>query len=48
MDILKQFSIQTSVLEVCKFAKDSITKTDLNSEKIGGDDTLASALYFTT
>ena len=35
MDILKQFSIQTSVLEVCKFAKDSITKTDLNSERIG-------------
>ena len=35
MDILKQFSSQTSILEVCKFAKDSITKSDLNSEKLG-------------
>ena len=35
IDVLKQFSSQTSILEVCKFAKDSITKSDLNSEKIG-------------
>ena len=35
IDILKQFSSQTSILEVCKFAKDSITKSDLNSEKLG-------------
>ncbi|NMI83586.1 MAG: hypothetical protein EX286_02985 [Candidatus Nitrosopelagicus brevis] len=35
IDILKQFSSQTSVLEVCKFAKDSVTKSDLNSEKLG-------------
>ena len=35
IDILKQFSNQTSILEVCKFAKDSITKSDLNSEKLG-------------
>ena len=35
MDILKQFSSQTSILEVCKFAKDSVTKSDLNSEKLG-------------
>ena len=35
IDVLKQFSSQTSILEVCKFAKDSVTKSDLNSEKIG-------------
>ena len=35
IDILKQFSSQTSILEVCKFAKDSITKSALNSEKLG-------------
>ena len=35
MDVLKQFSSQTSILEVCKFAKDSVTKSDLNSEKLG-------------
>lgn len=35
IDILKQFSNQTSILEVCKFAKDSVTKSDLNSEKLG-------------
>ena len=35
IDILKQFSSQTSILEVCKFAKDSITKSNLNSETIG-------------
>jgi len=35
MDILQQFSNQTSILEVCKFAKDSITKSDLNSKKLG-------------
>jgi hypothetical protein len=35
IDILKQFSTQTSILEVCKFAKDSVTKSDLNSEKLG-------------
>ena len=35
IDILKQFSSQTSTLEVCKFAKDSVTKSDLNSEKLG-------------
>ena len=34
IDILKQFPNQTSILEVCKFAKDSITKSDLNSEKL--------------
>ena len=33
IDILKQFSSQTSILEVCKFAKDSVTKSDLNSEQ---------------
>jgi len=35
IDILKQFSSQTSILEVCKFAKDEVTKSDLNSEKLG-------------
>ena len=35
IDILKHFSNQTSILEVCKFAKDSVTKSDLNSENIG-------------
>ena len=35
MDVLKQFSNQTSILEVCKFAKDSVTKSDLNSENLG-------------
>ena len=35
IDILKQFSTQTSILEVCKFAKDTVTKSDLNSEKLG-------------
>ena len=35
IDILKQFSNQTSILEVCKFAKDSVTKSALNSEKLG-------------
>ena len=35
IDILKQFSSQTSILEVCKFAKDPVTKSDLNSEKLG-------------
>lgn len=35
IDVLKQFSSQTSILEVCKFAKDSVTKSNLNSEKIG-------------
>ena len=35
IDVLKQFSSQTSILEVCKFAKDSITKSDLNSEELG-------------
>ena len=32
---MKKFSCQTSILEVSKFAKDSVTKSDLNSEKIG-------------
>jgi len=35
IDVLKQFSSQTSILEVCKFAKDSVTKSVLNSEKLG-------------
>nr|AIF16210.1 hypothetical protein [uncultured marine thaumarchaeote KM3_73_B11] len=35
IDILKHFSTQTTILEVCKFAKDSITKSDLNSESLG-------------
>ena len=35
IDILKNFSSQTSILEVCKFAKDSITKSDLNSDHLG-------------
>jgi len=35
IDVLKQFSRQTSILEVCKFAKDSKTKSDLDSEKLG-------------
>jgi len=35
IDILKNFSSQTSILEVCKFAKDSITKSDLNLENLG-------------
>ena len=35
IDTLKQFSTQTSILEVCKFAKDAVTKSDLNSEKLG-------------
>ena len=35
INILQQFSKQTSILEVCKFVKDSISKSDLNSEKLG-------------
>ena len=35
IEILKQFSNQTCILEVCKFAKDSATKSDLNSENFG-------------
>ena len=35
IDVLKKFSSQTSILEICKFAKDSVTKSDLNSEKLG-------------
>ena len=35
IDILKQFSYQTSILEVCKFAKDFVSKSDLNSENLG-------------
>ena len=35
IDILKQFSSQTSILEVCKFAKDAVTKSDLNSDNLG-------------
>ena len=35
IDILKQFSNQTSILEVCKFAKESVTKSALNSQKLG-------------
>ena len=35
IDIFKRFSSQTSILEVCKFAKDSETKSDLNSENLG-------------
>ena len=35
IDILKQFSSQTSILEVCKFAKDSVTKSDLNTQRFG-------------
>ena len=35
IDTLKQFSSQTSVLEVCKFAKDEKTKSDLDSEQLG-------------
>jgi hypothetical protein len=34
IDVLKQFSTQTSILEICKFAKDSVTKSDLNSENL--------------
>jgi len=35
IDVLKRFSNQTSILEICKFAKDSVTKLDLSSEKLG-------------
>tara|TARA_B100001750_G_C15428155_1_gene556698 strand:+ start:56 stop:1192 length:1137 start_codon:yes stop_codon:yes gene_type:complete len=35
MDVLKQFSSQTSILEICKFAKDTVTKSNLDSEKLG-------------
>jgi hypothetical protein len=35
IDVLKQFSGQTSILEICKFAKDSATKSDLNSQRLG-------------
>jgi len=35
IDVLKQFSSQTTILEVCKFAKDPIAKSDLDSENIG-------------
>jgi len=35
IEILKKFSERTSILEVCKFAKDEITKTNLNYDKIG-------------
>ena len=35
IDILKQFSSQTSILEICKFAKDSVTKSDLNTQRLG-------------
>tara|TARA_Y100000590_G_scaffold408172_1_gene499046 strand:- start:1281 stop:2414 length:1134 start_codon:yes stop_codon:yes gene_type:complete len=35
IEVLKQFSVQTSILEVCKFAKELSTKSDLNSLDIG-------------
>tara|TARA_Y100000590_G_scaffold188667_1_gene214997 strand:- start:145 stop:1281 length:1137 start_codon:yes stop_codon:yes gene_type:complete len=35
IEVLKQFSAQTSILEVCKFAKEKSTKSDLNSQEIG-------------
>tara|TARA_B100000029_G_scaffold446837_1_gene468230 strand:+ start:57 stop:1193 length:1137 start_codon:yes stop_codon:yes gene_type:complete len=35
IDILKNFSQRTSILEVCKFAKDEKIKSDLKSKEIG-------------
>ena len=35
INILKNFSERTSILEICKFAKDNKTKSDLNYDKIG-------------
>ena len=35
INILQKFSERTSILEICKFAKDDKTKTNLNYNKIG-------------
>ena len=35
INILKQFSLLTSILEICKFAKDKISKSDLSTNKLG-------------
>ena len=33
--ILKQFSVLTSILEICKFAKDKVSKSDLTTNELG-------------
>ena len=35
INILKQFSVLTSVLEICKFAKDKVSKSDLSTNELG-------------
>tara|TARA_B100000029_G_scaffold352216_1_gene344743 strand:+ start:727 stop:1857 length:1131 start_codon:yes stop_codon:yes gene_type:complete len=35
INILKQFSVLTSVLEICKFAKDKVSKSDLSKNELG-------------
>ena len=35
IDILKQFSVLTSILEICKFAKDKVSKSDLTTNELG-------------
>tara|TARA_B100000029_G_scaffold321257_1_gene313691 strand:- start:2550 stop:3680 length:1131 start_codon:yes stop_codon:yes gene_type:complete len=32
--VLKQFSVLTSILEICKFAKDKVSKTDLTTNEL--------------
>ena len=35
INILKQFSVLTSILEICKFAKDKVSKSDLTTNELG-------------
>lgn len=35
INILKQFSVLTSILEICKFAKDKVSKSDLSTNELG-------------
>jgi len=35
INILKQFSVLTSILEICKFAKDKVSKKGLSSNELG-------------
>ena len=35
INILKQFSVLTSILEICKFAKDKVSKSDLTNNELG-------------
>jgi hypothetical protein len=35
INILKQFSVLTSILEICKFGKDKVSKSDLTTNELG-------------